>query len=298
MRITLPLSGQPRRPTECVLFADVSGSTALYERIGDALAAEVLDKLLKAFVDLASVERGRLIKTIGDEVMLLFPDADHAIRASNAMQAFVSRSKSNPDAMGLRVGLCSGPMEHRVGDVFGDTVNTAARLTSLARRGSITTDRATLNLMHSTAPAFRSIGWYALAGKQTQVECIEVLWSSEGLTASDDVKRPLVRRTLLLRHEGAEVTFQSSDSVTIGRDMDCDLVVDDERVSGRHAAITGSPSNFVLVDTSTNGTTLLTTGQPAITLRRERTILVGLGRLVLGAPGENGRAIFFETREE
>ncbi|MBK9494752.1 MAG: adenylate/guanylate cyclase domain-containing protein [Xanthomonadales bacterium] len=280
-----------------MLFADVSGSTALYERIGDALAAEAMDNILKALVDRAVAERGRLIKSIGDEVMLLFPHTDHAIRAAIAMQEFVAQPNGDPDAMGLRVGLCSGPMEHRARDVFGDTVNTAARLTSLARRGSITTDRATLNSMRSTVPGFRSIGWHALAGKQAPVECIEILWSSEGLTAAEDVRRPLLRRSLLLRHDGTEVMLQSSDRATIGRDPDCDLVVADERVSGRHAVITGSAGNFVLVDTSTNGTTLLIPGQPTITLRRERTILVGLGRLVLGVPGENDRTISFETRE-
>lgn len=297
MKITLPPSGQPTLPADCVLFADVSGSTALYERIGDALAVEAMDNLLNALVDRAVGERGRLIKAIGDEVMLLFPDADHAIRAAIAMQEFVTRPKCDSDAMGLRVGLCSGPMEHRAGDVFGDTVNTAARLTSLARRGSVTTDRATLNLVRSTTPAFRSIGWHALAGKQAQVECIEILWSGEGLTATEEVRRPPERRSLLLRHEGTEVMLQSSDRATIGRDPDCDLVVADARVSGQHAAIIGSADNFVLVDTSTNGTTLLIPGQPTITLRRERTILVGLGRLVLGALGENDRAIIFETRE-
>jgi adenylate cyclase len=297
VKITLPTSQVPTLLAECVLFADVSGSTALYERIGDALAAEAMGNILKALADRALAERGRLVKSIGDEVMLLFPDTDHAIRAAIAMQEFLTLPKDDPDAMGLRVGLCSGPMEHRAGDVFGDTVNTAARLTSLARRGSVTTDRATLSSMRSTAPGFRSIGWHTLAGKQAQVECIEILWSSEGLTAAEDVRQPLPRRSLHLRHDGIEVTLQSTESATLGRDPDCDLVVADARVSGRHAVITGSAGNFVLVDTSTNGTTLLTSGQPPITLRRERTILAGRGRLVLGVPGQNDRTISFETRE-
>ena len=63
------MSGQT---TGCVLFADVSGSTKLYEAVGDAAAHEAIDLCVKLFAALTQQHGGRVVKTIGDEVMAIF----------------------------------------------------------------------------------------------------------------------------------------------------------------------------------------------------------------------------------
>src|SRR6188474_1227401 len=105
----------------CVLFADVSGSTKLYDTIGDAAAHDAIDLCVKLFSALTEQHGGRVIKTIGDEVMAIFPDAKMAARAAVDIQLGVSEmAPVEKVRLGVRVGLHHGPVVERDGDVFGD----------------------------------------------------------------------------------------------------------------------------------------------------------------------------------
>jgi len=112
-----------------VLFADVSGSTRLYETLGDERALATVGQCLALVREACDGHSGRVIKTIGDEVMAVFALADQAAQAAAAMQARVS---TEPFAVGqriaIRVGFHFGPALETDSDVFGDSVNVAARL--------------------------------------------------------------------------------------------------------------------------------------------------------------------------
>src|SRR5436190_15724923 len=122
----------------CVLFADVSGSTKLYESVGDAAAHAAIDACVKMFSEVTAAHSGWVVKTIGDEVMSVFPQAVEAARAATGMQMKLAEMEpvgGNP--MGARIGFHFGPLVERGGDVFGDTVNLSARLTEVAAKGQI-----------------------------------------------------------------------------------------------------------------------------------------------------------------
>src|ERR1700759_5648311 len=117
-----------------VLFADIAGSTSLYEVLGDARAKAMIDEALAVMKAVTAQQQGRVIKTIGDEVMCVFDTPDRGFIAASDMQA---RIDGLPVADGakrkIRVGFHAGPVIEEHGDVFGDTVNTAARMAGLAK---------------------------------------------------------------------------------------------------------------------------------------------------------------------
>src|SRR2546430_2882237 len=121
-----------------VLFAGVSGSTKLYETAGDAVALTAIGRCIERMRKAAESTGGRVVKTIGDEIMALFPSPDAAAGAASEMHATIEQLPEGGGAkLGVRVGFHSGPVIQREDDVFGDTVNMAARLGEQAGEGQI-----------------------------------------------------------------------------------------------------------------------------------------------------------------
>ena len=104
-----------------MLFVDVSGSTRLYESAGDAIAHAAIDKCITIFKDKTAIIGGRVIKTIGDEVMSTFPDSSSAAGAAIEMQNAIDELPPVANAqIGGRSGLHSGTLGDGGGDVVGE----------------------------------------------------------------------------------------------------------------------------------------------------------------------------------
>src|SRR5258706_7132518 len=89
-----------------VLFADVSGSTKLYETVGDAIAHAAIEKCVNLMRERTVAAKGRVVKTIGDEVMSAFPTADHAADAAIDMQSAIFELPSVCTThIGIRIGV-------------------------------------------------------------------------------------------------------------------------------------------------------------------------------------------------
>jgi class 3 adenylate cyclase len=134
-----------------LLFSDLRGSTALYERVGDARAFNIVRE---HFAFLASIVRdhdGAVVKTIGDAVMASFGDPADAVKAALAMQARIAGfNRAQGSAVGeelvIKLGVHVGPsvvvnLNDRL-DYFGSTVNMAARLQGQSQGGDIVISRA------------------------------------------------------------------------------------------------------------------------------------------------------------
>ena len=133
-----------------VLFADITDSTKLYSSLGDNAARVVVNACLTIVGDVVARCRGRIVKTIGDEVMAVFPSADAAMQAACDMQSRVSAIPQQENApLAIRVGFHFGPAIEERGDYFGDAVNTAARMAGLAKSGQIIT---TANSVEALSP--------------------------------------------------------------------------------------------------------------------------------------------------
>ena len=293
----------PPHDQVAVLFADIAGSTKLYDALGDTDAKIMIDEALVALQVITQRHRGRVIKTIGDEVMCVFPGAERGFLAAMDMQTVVNALVVTKGVKRMiRVGFHAGPVIEEKGDVFGDTVNVAARMAGLAKGMQIMTTRATVDALPAALRAStRPIATLAVKGKAEELVVCEVLWQEgDDLTmaaGSLQVAEPKVE--LVLRHGGREVVL-SGDRPTVmaGRDSACDLVIADPKASRQHARFEKRRDKFFITDQSSNGTFITFTGEGEVALRREEAMLRRSGRIVFGhsAADATGDSLEFAVR--
>jgi adenylate cyclase len=137
-----------------VLFADVSGSTKLYESEGDKAAMEAITRCVDQLRQTVESSGGRVVKTIGDAVMAVFPTPDAAaFAASNMQYAIDALPPVGANKLGVRIGFHCGPVIQSDSDIFGETVNLAARLVEQAGKSQIIMSHETSDQL---GPVFRS----------------------------------------------------------------------------------------------------------------------------------------------
>jgi len=271
-----------------VLFADVSGSTKLYETAGDQAAHAAIERCVGLMREKTEAAKGTVIKTIGDEVMSTFPNADAAADAAIEMQSAISELLPvGGTKMGIRIGFYYGPIVPKDGDVFGDAVNVASRLSHVAVKNQIITARETVMLMSPMLKsATRKISAIAVKGKAEPIEAYELLWQQSEdattLAAARSIYKP--KKTVLrLVLQGAEVVLSDErTAVSMGRDQSADLVVRDRMASRSHGKIERRLDKFILTDHSANGTFVTVDGDKETVLRREEFTLRGKGWITFG----------------
>ena len=271
-----------------VLFADVSGSTKLYETAGDAVAHAAIEKCVSLMREKTVNAKGRVIKTIGDEVMSAFATADQAADAAIEMQSAISELPPVGNTqIGIRIGFNHGPVVERDGDVFGDAVNLAARLAGVATKGQIITARDTVMLMSPMLKsATRAITTIQVKGKAQEIQVYELIWQqSEDMTtlaSQKSVYKPKNTKLRLLV-QGSEVVLSSErQAVALGRDASADVVIKERMASRAHGKIERRLDKFILTDHSANGTFVTIEGDKEIVLRREEFTLRGHGWIAFG----------------
>jgi class 3 adenylate cyclase len=275
--------------TMTVLFADVSDSTGLYHKLGDGPARSIINACLTQIAALLPRFDGRVIKTIGDELMCVFPSADLGVLAASEMQAMVTSSKPGDYPVLIHVGLHHGPVLVEDGDVFGDAVNAAAYLTAVAMPEQIlTTETTEQSLSAALKACVRPIFRVMLKGSMKESTAYQVLWRSDNLDLTDSnlfsgKLMPGDMGSLVLSLEDRRVRVdQWRPELSVGRGLDCDLVVGDKCASRRHLTVKLMRTNFYLIDHSVNGTFVsLATGEEVHVLRGE-LMLEGSGQFVLG----------------
>ena len=276
-----------------ILFADVVGSTRLYELMGDLRARDMVAICIDVMRSATEQHQGTVIKTMGDEVMATFPTADDALNAAAQMQLQISNHaqlKVDGQPVCIRIGCHFGPVVLEARDVFGSTVHTANRMTSQAKAGQIITTAATVErLSPEWRAACRQIDIATLKGQGSEVALYEVLWQTEDVTSMlpSIAMRNRAGKQLRLRLHMADRDVELNEqhpSITIGRAEDNDLIVKGNLISRLHARIEINRSKFVLIDQSTNGTFVQTrTGEESFVRRDSLQIrgegMIGLGKL-------------------
>lgn len=287
-----------------VLFADISDSTALYQKLGDAAARNIINSCLSCITDVLPRFDGRLVKTIGDEVMCAFPSADLAVVAASDMQATVA-ARSGEHPVSIHIGLHYGPVLVEEGDVFGDTVNVAAYLAAVATPEQILTTEFTEQCLSASLKAcVRPIFHAVLKGTSEESTVFQVLWRTDNVNITDVNLRssktiPGDTGSLLvtLGDERIRVDPWHTEMV-VGRAPECDLVVTDRFASRRHFSIRLVRTHFYLFDHSINGSFVsLESGEEVHVLRRE-LLLGSSGQVCLGrSRAENPPEIIMFTRD-
>ena len=269
-----------------ILFADISGSTKLYELLGNEEARSMVDRCLAIAKRVCEDFGGRVIKNIGDEVMAVFSTADTAAQAAIEIQMRISKQRTSRGvAMAMHIGFHSGPAIEEDNDVFGDCVNVAARMTAFASRGQIFTSANTAaELSQVLRQRTRDQDKQTLKGKEQDIGLFELMWDSaedELTSMSPRLARTLAKVTLV--HGARQIDLsEERPLLTLGRDAQNDVVIADRKASRMHARIERRRDKFVLVDHSSNGTWVTVDGEPEISLRREELILRGRGQISFG----------------
>jgi adenylate cyclase len=125
-------------------FADLVQFTALSNEIGENRISDLVEIFESRCQDVVTGQGGRVIKSLGDSVLFVVDDAVRGLDIADGIIAVIGRDPRMPD---VRIGLASGPVATRLGDVFGPAVNMAARLTGVARRNRVIIDESTASLL-------------------------------------------------------------------------------------------------------------------------------------------------------
>jgi adenylate cyclase len=282
--------------TLTILFADISGSTSLYETLGDERAHKLVSNFITVLSEVIAQHQGTIIKTIGDEVMCTFACADHAVNAAigmnKALDSMPPTPTKKPIQPSIRVGLHVGPVIWQGNDIFGDAVNVAARMVSLAKPRQIITTQETIDALPDNCGVdVKCVDMTTLKGKVGEFPIYEVIWEEHDQTMmiSKDLTLQILFSRLHLRFREIEVYVdRNNPAITLGRHEQNDLVVNDVISSRVHARIEYHRGKFVLIDQSTNGTYVSLEGKPSTFVHHDDYVLKAHGIISLGQEADAG----------
>jgi adenylate cyclase len=292
-----------------IVFADVVGSTKLYELLGDQRARDMVGICIDVMRAATDEHHGTVIKTMGDEVMATFPTADDALNAAAQMQKHITLHPSlkiEEHSVAIRIGCDFGPVVLENRDVFGSTVHTANRMTSQAKANQIiTTATMVEHLTSEWRASVRQIDVATLKGRSSEVALFEVLWQTEDVTSmvpaiATSRDKSNTPQCLRLRYQGQEVLVQDGrTNITMGRAEENDLVVKGNLISRLHARVEFNRNKFTLIDQSTNGTFVIGKDGEEAFVRRDSMQIRGEGLIGLGkAPDSNSSQVIRYVCEE
>jgi class 3 adenylate cyclase len=166
------------------LFSDLKGSTALYDRVGDLVAFDLVNEHFRLLQKIIASERGAVVKTIGDAVMATFETPDRAIAAAIRMREAMSdlgaerAHQSLHLKMGIHEGSCLAVTLNEQQDYFGQTVNIASRVQGLAASRSIVVTEPVVENAQASAllensglkPTHRRVALSGVAGEMSVYE--------------------------------------------------------------------------------------------------------------------------------
>ncbi len=279
--------------TYTVMFTHLHGLETLAGDVGHDAAQSLLAASQSRLAEVIDDNDGDLVETIGEEQLALFNTPDAATNAAIQMLPVVENAQ--PRCFRLSVGVHTGTVFRKPdGDVYGDTVNTASRMKSLAEPGNILATEATVNDMHAqTRSLTRAFDRVKVKGKAEEIKVFRIVWRPDDLNRTRIVPKmidtgylkDLAAEKLVLSFAGKSIVVRDSMTpVSVGRGTHCEIQVESPSASRNHARIDHRRGKFVLVDESTNGTHLRRADGSDAILRREEAVLTGRGVFCLGEP--------------
>jgi len=276
-----------------IVFADVVGSTQLYESLGNDVAREIVHRCVALMKEATLEFGGKAIKTMGDEVMSTFATADEAMQSACQMQQRIEASNLSGDEalrVAIRIGCHFGLVTEEQQDIFGAAVHTANRMTSQAKAGQIITTESTVGLLGDEWQGLvRQIGVTTLRGQSEEVSLFEVLWQPDEATGmlpkldfGGDGQIQTEKLSLRFNGQMLELTPDGMQQVSLGRADDNDVTIKGNLISRIHARIEVKKNRFLLIDQSTNGTFVHRDDGEEVYVRRDSAQLTGSGLIGLG----------------
>lgn len=279
-----------------VLFADLRGSTGLYESMGNTRATRVVTDSVASLCHIVDTCRGRVVKTLGDGLMATFAEAERAVQAASRMHEALDRPSlgdhpgGDPSVLKLQIALAGGEVVEMGGDCFGDAVNVAARLLDLAGDNEVLATADVIERLDQAARLrFRSLDRIQLRGRAESVHVhLLAAQRSQDFAATTFgliARSPDPEGIRLSWLDDSRIYSPADMPVILGRSPQATHCIDDARVSRLHARIDWHGGTFQYADLSYNGSFVRFDNDPeVVTLRRGQCTLHGSGVIGLGSP--------------
>ena len=293
-----------------VLFADLRGSTALYELMGNTNATAVVTRSVALACRVINHCGGTVVKTLGDGLMAMFERSVDSIQAADEMHDSLERIAADGlvsstmgltistklTALKLQVGIARGEVVEMGGDYFGDAVNVAARLLDHAGDNeTLATSMVFEDLPPTTRSRFRNLDRMQLRGRAEPVHVylLEALRPGDSAATAygDIISSPDPEGIRLICTDLSRVYSPQNLPVILGRSSQAAYCIDDSRVSRSHTRVDWHGGTFSLSDLSYNGTYVrFSNDKEIVCLRRSSCTLHGSGVIGLGAPPSDATA--------
>lgn len=276
-----------------VLFADLSGSTGLFENLGNTQATTLVTRCVQAVAQAVLDHDGRVVKTMGDGLFAVFRLPLEAILAADEMHRSVLHVGQRAQVrVRLQVAVEHGEVVAVGDDYFGDAINVAARLLQHADESeTLATEHVRTRLPLREQTRFRALSKMHLRGRQEPVLVYSLATRSDNepsTTYAELPDAPVSERLRLSQLDASSDYSIDQSPITLGRGSEASFLVNDSRVSRLHARIEWRNGTFVLSDASSNGTFVrFSHGADVIALRRAECTLHGSGSIALGASFED-----------
>ncbi len=295
----------------CILFADITKSSLIYEHLGDKAAQEMVGRILDLMSELTASHCGKIIKTVGDAVIATFPHADRAIAAAIAMQhAMIDDFSGSPDlpATYIHIGIHHGPVVVDNDDIFGDAVNITSRVVDYANPRQILATSETIEKLPAGSGFFtRFIARITAKNISGELELHEIVYEDQNTTMVIDCRQisRAMNASLFLKRGDQEIVINLQRSlISIGRETFNDIAIAYSWISRTHAYIENRNGVFLLRDKSTNGTFLYPTGGKPVYVNKGEHPIAGKGQIIFGREKEKqteaamNDIIEYEIRQE
>ncbi len=293
-----PLGSGPAQ--QVVMFADIVGSTSLYESIGDEAAREITARCMTRMSEVAQAHQGRITAELGDEIMCFFAEPADAAAAACELHAKIAETfpgGGDVPALKLRIGMHYGSAVGEKDDLMSETAKIAHWA---ARNAKSEQTLATVPVIDALPRIYRAVSRYV--DDETwnfvsfeHVSLYEIIWDVEAVTAASvDQSRPEERRYELVSFSaGGDAVVVSADRpvISIGRGAQNDLTVKNDLVSRQHFTAQFSRGRCTITDKSTNGTFVMSDDGGRHEIRRDTFPLSGRGVIVLGSAQRHGDAV-------
>lgn len=293
--LTTTAPNDPETQEGAVLFADVSGSTALYQSIGDQAALATIRAFLEELQQMVANHGGIFVKASGDDVLCWFPDAQAALTAAREML-----QATGDGGLEVHAGLEWGAFLSVENDIFGDCVNASARLCSLANQRELLVGDVCFQRFDDVRKLdFVRISALRLRGRSEASRIYSLQLEGTGdRTHLDENASDLIQKwDAIIEYEGQQWRITEGDALAVGRLEENTVFVASRSVSRQHATIRLTNGLVEFEDHSSTGSAVIKgTGEELAVLRRT-VVLSGSGTIFLGSQKIDARAprLFYDV---
>jgi adenylate cyclase len=273
------------RRTITVMFTDIQGSTAYFEKYGDAAGLVMVHHCNDTLRRIVQNHGGRVIKTIGDGMLATFEECASSVEAAAKMQhglAELNAPRPEADRVAIRIGIHYDTGIVRSHDVFGDVVNVASRIESVASPRQIVISDTLYEEVRNRGFDIQKLGRFVLKGKKSERTLYEVLWNQEspGVASGErSPEKPGASRSFRLQVVDGKGAVQEEypllDSLTIGRSQGDISFPADLHMAPLNARVFIDEGQLFVQDLSQGAESIFIRVAGGYTLQNEDVVLMG-----------------------